>query len=111
MFQKVIQPANAFIGDENLDYDGRPKNQVIAELLLAVPGPEAMATLLNVDKTDLSPSDRIDYLKCWQRQSAWVSLQEQNAMLFVSGSHYQEVNADLDVDQEGREDVSTALRL
>lgn len=111
MFQKVIQPANAFIGDENLDYDGRPKNQVISQLLSAVPGPEAMATLLNVDKSDLSPSDRIDYLKCWQRQSAWVSLQEQNAMLFVSGSHYQEVNGDLDVDQEGREDVSTALRL
>ena len=111
MFQKVIQPASALIGDRHLDYEGRPKNEAIAKLLLAAPGPEAMVTLLEIEKSDLSPSDRIDYLKCWQRQSAWVSLQEQNAMLFVSGSHYQEANSEKDVDQEGREDVSTALRL
>ena len=111
MFQKFIQPANALIGDQKLDYEGRPSNEAIAKLLKAAPGPDAMAVLLEIEKSDLSPSDRINYLRCWQRQSAWVSLQEQNAMLFVSGSHYQEVNSEIDVDQEGREDVSTALRL
>lgn len=111
MFQKVIQPASALIGDRLLDYDGRPRNEVIAKLLADKPGPDAMLQLLQVDKSDLSPADRVDYLKCWQRQSGWVALQEQNAMLFVSGSHYQEKAGEFDVDQEGREDVAAALRL
>ena len=87
MFQKVIQPASALIGDRHLDYDGRPRNEVILKLLVEKPGPDAMVELLQVEKSDLSPADRVDYLKCWQRQSGWVALQEQNAMLFVSGSH------------------------
>ena len=111
MFQKVIQPASALIGDRLLDYDGRPRNEVILKLLSEKPGPDAMLLLLQVDKSDLSPADRVDYLKCWQRQSGWVALQEQNAMLFVSGSHYQEKAGEFDVDQEGREDVAAALRL
>ena len=111
MFQKVIQPASALIGDRHLDYDGRPRNEVILKLLVEKPGPDAMVELLQVEKSDLSPADRVDYLKCWQRQSGWVALQEQNAMLFVSGSHYQEKAGEFDVDQEGREDVAAALRL
>ena len=111
MFQKVIQPASALIGDQRLDYDGRPRNELISQLLSEKPGPDVMNALLEIDKSDLSPSDRIDYLKCWQRQSGWVAFQEQEAMLFVSGTHYQEKAGEFDVDQEGREDVSTAMRL
>jgi hypothetical protein len=111
MFQKVIQPASALIGDQHLDYDGRPRNELISQLLSEKPGPDVMSALLAIDKSDLSPADRIDYLKCWQRQSGWVAFQEQEAMLFVSGTHYQEKAGEFDVDQEGREDVSTAMRL
>ncbi|MEY2691181.1 MAG: hypothetical protein RLZ80_448, partial [Actinomycetota bacterium] len=111
MFQKVIQPANQLMGDERLDYEGRPRNQIIAQALVTKPGPEMMQQLLLVDKSELSPADRVDFLKSWQRQSAWVSLQEQNAMLFVSGSHYQECAGEYDVDQDSREDVSSAMRL
>ena len=111
MFQRVIQPANALMGDARLDYEGRPRNEIIAQVLITAPGPDAMKALEEIDKSDLSPADRIDYLKCWQRQSAWVSHQEQNAMLFVSGSHYQEKAGEFDVDHDSREDVSAALRL
>ena len=111
MFQRAIPPANALIGDELLDYEGRPRNEIIAKVISAEPGPESMGKLLTVDKSDLSPADRVDYLKCWQRQSAWVAFQEQNAMLYVSGSEYQEKSGDFDVEQEGREEVSAALRL
>lgn len=111
MFNNVIQPANQLMGDERLDYDGRPSNEVILRALSTKPGPEMMQQLLMVNKSDLSPADRVDYLKCWQRQSAWVSLQEQNAMLFVSGSHYQECAGEFDVEQDSREDVSAAMRL
>ena len=44
-------------------------------------------------------------------RSAWVAFQEQDAMLYVAGSEAQEKAGEMDVDQEGREDVSTALRL
>ena len=111
MFQRVIQPANKLVGDGDLDYAGRPKDPVIARLITQSPGPDAMKELMQIDKSQLSPADRIDFLKCWQRQSAWVTLQEQNAMLYVSGTHYQERAGEFDVDQEGREEVSTALRL
>ena len=111
MFKRVIQPASALIGDAKLDYEGRERSQVIAELLQSKPGPVAMASLLEINKSDLSPADRIDFLKCWQKQSAWVAFQEQDAMLYVAGSEAQERAGEMDVDQEGREDVSTALRL
>ena len=111
MFQRVIQPANALMGDARLDFEGRPRNAVIAQVLIDAPGPDAMKALEDIDKSDLSPADRIDYLKCWQRQTAWVSHKEQNAMLFVSGSHYQEKAGEFDVDHDSREDVSAALRL
>ena len=111
MFKRVIQPASALIGDAKLDYDGRERSQLIADLLQSKPGPDAMAALLDINKSDLSPADRIDFLKCWQKQSAWVAFQEQDAMLYVAGSEAQEKAGEMDVDQEGREDVSTALRL
>ena len=111
MFKRVIQPASALIGDAKLDYDGRERSQLIADLLQSKPGPAAMASLLEINKSDLSPADRIDFLKCWQKQSAWVAFQEQDAMLYVAGSEAQERAGEMDVDQEGREDVSTALRL
>ena len=60
MFQKVIQPASALIGDQHLDYDGRPRNELISQLLSEKPGPDVMNALLEIDKSDLSPSDRID---------------------------------------------------
>ena len=111
MFKRVIQPASALIGDAKLDYDGRERSQVLADLLQSKPGPVVMASLLEINKSDLSPADRIDFLKCWQKQSAWVAFQEQDAMLYVAGSEAQEKAGEMDVDQEGREDVSTALRL
>ena len=111
MFQKVIRPANELIDDQRLNYEGRPRNEIIAQILSNNPGPESMALLTRIDKSDLSPADRIDLLRCWQKQSSWVHFQEQEAMLYVSGSHYQEKAGEFDVDQDSREDVSAALRL
>jgi Domain of unknown function (DUF222)/HNH endonuclease len=111
MFKRSIQPASALIGDADLDFEGRERNQVIADLLQSKPGPQAMTSLLDINKSELSPADRVDFLKCWQKQSAWVAFQEQEAMLYVAGSEAQEKAGEMDVDQEGREDVSTALRL
>ena len=111
MFQKVIKPAHELIDDASLDFEGRPRNQVIAKVINSAPGPESMQQLLEIDKTDLSPADRVDFLKCWQRQVSWVTFQEQEAVLYVSGSHYQEKAGEFDVDSEGREEVSAAMRL
>ena len=81
MFQKVIQPAHMLIDDERLNYDGRPCNQIIEQVTRIAPGIEAISLLLQIDKTDLSPADRVNYLKCWQKQASWVNFQEQEALL------------------------------
>jgi hypothetical protein len=111
MFQKVIQPAHMLVDDERLNYDGRPGNEIIAKVFDAAPGAESIALLLNIEKSELSPADRVTYLKCWQKQASWVNFQEQEALLYVSGSHYQENSSEFDVDNESREEVAAALRL
>lgn len=111
MFQKVIQPAHMLVDDMRLNYDGRPCNQIIEQVTQIAPGVEAISLLLQIDKTDLSPADRVNYLKCWQKQASWVNFQEQEALLYVSGSHYQEKSGEFDVENESREEVSNALRL
>ena len=111
MFQKHIQSANSLIGDPVLDHEGVIRNPEIAELLSAAPGPAAMSRLLKIDKATLPPADRVDYLTCWQRQSSWVAAQEQEAMLYVSGTQHLEKAGELDVDCSEREDVATALRI
>ena len=85
--------------------------QEMASLLKCAPGPDAMLQLLAIDKSTLTPADRIDYLTCWQRQSSWVSAQEQEAMLYVAGTEYLEKAGEFEVENENREDVSAALRL
>jgi hypothetical protein len=110
MFQKVIQPAHMLVDDERLNYDGRPGNEIIAKVFDAAPGAESIALLLNIEKSELSPADRVTYLKCWQKQASWVNFQEQEALLYVSGSHYQENSGEFDVDNESREEVAAALR-
>lgn len=111
MFRANIPSANSLIGDPVLDHDGRIRNSDLAALLNSAPGPETMAQLLKLDKTSLTPADRIDYLTCWQRQSSWVMAQEQEAMLYVAGSEYLEKAGEYDVDQAEREDVASALRI
>lgn len=111
--QKVtaIPSATSLIGDPVLDHDGAERSNEIAELLNANPGPDAMLRLISIDKSKLVPADRIDYLTCWQRQSSWVAAQEQEAMLYVSGTQYLEKAGEFDVDCEERESVATALRI
>ncbi len=111
MFKKAIPSANSLIGDPVLDRDDAPRNFELSELLNSKPGPEAMLRLLQLDRNLLTPADRIDYLTCWQRQSSWVTAQEQEAMLYVAGSQYLDKAGEFDVDQVEREDVATALRI
>ena len=111
MFQKFIQPAHQLVDDPRLNYDGRPGNEIISKVFESPPGPESIALLLKIDKSELSPADRVTYLKCWQKQASWVNFQEQEALIYVSGSHYQENSDEFDVDNESREEVAAALRL
>ena len=107
----VIPSASSLIGDPHLDHDGALRSIDIAELMKSAPGPDAMLRLMAINKSKLTPADRIDYLTCWQRQSSWVAAQEQEAMLYVSGTQYLEKAGDFDVDCEERESVATALRI
>jgi hypothetical protein len=109
--QTIIPSASSLIGDPVLDRDGAERSSEIAELLNANPGPDAMLRLISINKAKLTPADRIDYLTCWQRQSSWVAAQEQEAMLYVSGTQYLEKAGEFDVDCEERESVATALRI
>jgi hypothetical protein len=113
MFQKapVIPSATSLIGDPLLDSEDAERSEVIAKLLRTNPGPDAMLKLMAIDKSQLAPADRIDYLTCWQRQSSWVAAQEQEAMLYVSGTQYLERAGEYDVDGEERESVAAALRI
>lgn len=106
-----IPSASSLIGDPVLDHDGAERSSEISELLSTNPGPDAMLRLMSIDKSKLAPADRIDYLTCWQRQSSWVAAQEQEAMLYVSGTQYLEKAGEFDVDCEERESVATALRI
>ncbi|MFM7860731.1 MAG: DUF222 domain-containing protein, partial [Candidatus Nanopelagicaceae bacterium] len=108
---QVIPSAPSLIGDPILDSDDAERSPEIADLLKSNPGPEAMQRLLQLDKSTLTPADRIDFLTCWQRQSSWVAAQEQEAMLYVSGTQYLEKAGEFDVDCEERESVATALRI
>ena len=83
----------------------------ITALLKCAPGPDSMSRLVAFDKSSLTPADRIDYLACWQRQVSWVTAQEQEAILYVSGTQYMEKAGEFDVDCEERETVAAALRL
>ena len=107
--QRHIPSANSLIGDPKFDTDIRSAE--LAELLKGAPGPDAMAKLMEIDKSSLCPADRIDYLTCWQRQSSWVAAKEQEATIFVAGTQYLEKAGEFDVDCEERESVSAALRL
>ena len=107
--QRHIPSANSLIGDPEFDTDIRSAE--LAELLKSAPGPDAMARLLQLEKNELTPADRIDYLTCWQRQSSWVAAKEQEATIFVAGTQYLEKAGEFDVDCEERESVSAALRL
>ena len=107
----VIPSAPSLVGDPVLDAEGANRSLEIADLLKANPGPEAMLRLTAIDKSKLMPADRIDYLTCWQRQSSWVAAQEQEAMLYVSGTQYLEKAGEFDVDSEERESVAAALRI
>ena len=107
--QRHIPSANSLIGDPQYDTDIRSAE--LAELLKGAPGPDAMAKLMEIDKSSLCPADRIDYLTCWQRQSSWVAAKEQEATIFVAGTQYLEKAGEFDVDCEERESVSAALRL
>lgn len=107
----VIPSAPSLIGDPTLDSDEANRSLEIADLLKSNPGPEAMLRLASIDKSKLMPADRIDYLTCWQRQSSWVAAQEQEAMLYVSGTQYLEKAGEFDVDCEERESVAAALRI
>lgn len=107
----VIPSAPSLIGDPALDAEGAKRSLEIADLLKVNPGPEAMLRLMAIDKSTLMPADRIDYLTCWQRQSSWVAAQEQEAMLYVSGTQYLEKAGEFDVDCEERESVAAALRI
>jgi hypothetical protein len=113
MFQKapVIPSATSLIGDPLLDSEDAERSEVIAQLLRTNPGPDAMLKLMAINKSQLAPADRIDYLTCWQRQSSWVAAQEQEAMLYVSGTQYLERAGEYDVDGEERESVAAALRI
>ena len=79
MFQKHIPSATSLIGDPVLDHEGVERCVEIAEILKSAPGPESMNRLIMIDKSSLTPADRIDYLACWQRQVSWVTAQEQEA--------------------------------
>ena len=113
MFQKapVIPSATSLIGDPLLDSEDTERSEVIAQLLRTNPGPDAMLKLMAIDKSQLAPADRVDYLTCWQRQSSWVAAQEQEAMLYVSGTQYLEKAGEYDVDGDERESVAAALRI
>lgn len=111
MFQKHIPSATSLIGDSVLDHDEAIRSTEISDLLKSAPGPEAMLRLIAIDKSSLTPADRIDYLACWQRQVSWVTAQEQEAILYVSGTQYIEKAGEFDVDSEERETVAAALRL
>ena len=111
MFQKHIPSATSLLGDPVLDHETCPRSEVIAEILNSAPGPDAMSRLSAIDKSSLTPADRIDYLACWQRQVSWVTAQEQEAILYVSGTQYIEKAGEFDVDFEERETVAAALRL
>ena len=119
MFQRMdvkaaksqIPSASSLIGDPLLDSEDAERSEVIAQLLRTNPGPDAMLKLMAIDKSQLAPADRIDYLTCWQRQSSWVAAQEQEAMLYVSGTQYLEKAGEYDVDGEERESVAAALRI
>ena len=89
MFQKHIPSATSLLGDPVLDHETCPRSEVIAEILNSAPGPDAMSRLSAIDKSSLTPADRIDYLACWQRQVSWVTAQEQEAILYVSGGNTQ----------------------
>lgn len=115
MFQKYvpqhIQSASSLIGDPILDHDKAQRSSQIAELLKSAPGPDAMLKLMSIEKSLLTPADRVDYLTCWQRQVSWVTAQEQEAILYVSGTQYIEKAGEYDVDCHERESVAAALRL
>ena len=108
--QRHIPSANSLIGDPEFDTDIRSAE--LAELLKSAPGPDAMARLLQLEKNKLTPADRIDYLTCWQRQVSWVTAQEQEAILYVSGTQYIEKSGEFEVDSEeqiGRAHVWTPV--
>lgn len=111
MFQKQIPSAASLIGDPVFDGENLERSKEIAELLKSQPGPNAISILISIDKSSLTPADRIDYLTCWQRQVSWVTAQEQEAILYVSGTQYIEKSGEFEVDSEERETVAAALRL
>jgi hypothetical protein len=84
----------------------------VADLLRAKPGYKVLGELIEIDPRALSASGCIDYLAALDRQESWFYALKQNALIAVAG---EESNQDggvfNSVDDEGREDVATALRL
>lgn len=84
----------------------------IAELLIAIPGGEALAALSSIDPRKLPPAARIDYLTALERQASWVQALIQRAIVAVAGREATESDDPIyGIDEAEREDISTALRI
>lgn len=84
----------------------------VGELLSAVPGYQTLGFLLEINPRSLSAAGRIDYLTVLDRQESWFSTLKHIALIAVAGEEASMGDGIFQaVDDQEREDVSTALRL
>jgi hypothetical protein len=87
-------------------------NELIIELLSAIPSAKVLAELAAIDPNTLELAARIDYLTALERQTSWLQALMQRAIIAVAGRQASESNDPIyGIDEAEREDVSTALRL
>jgi hypothetical protein len=84
----------------------------VARLLRTTPGIAVLSQLLSIDPFTLIRGARIDYLAALERQTSWLQVAMQRAIVAVAGeepSRSEDVWAG--VDDSEREDVAAALRM
>lgn len=103
MFQSV---------QEKVDASNNSLESSVIALQRRPGGYETLGKLLEINPRELTPSGRIDYLACLEKQHSWLTSLIQEATLAIAGDEASESENPWEgVDDSEREDVATALRL
>jgi Domain of unknown function (DUF222)/HNH endonuclease len=66
--------------------DSTPGSCSLAWVWEMAPGPAAMAVLSSIEPSDLDAAGRIELVRAWERQAAWLSAQQQTAIAAAAGA-------------------------
>jgi hypothetical protein len=88
--------------DDGID---APAGSFFAWVVELPPGPETMQLLCSIDPESLSAFERVDLVKAWERQHAWLAARQQEALVAAVGLQ------PLDEDDWAVEEVGAALKI